>query len=797
MSAGFSSLYYTDCLPGQGLRGGAGFQFQAVSADVGHDEMALVQRSSLYEAPSSWMRERRPAGEYPPSLTHVVDGVYATARGIYLGAEVNGAREGNQFTHAVTTADPDSYGEVRPAQLWNAPWWVEAPAPSTRCEALPAAPEHGPWGRDAVREWVLGKPDGQEWLTAVLSTLDRIGGPDGKRIAFVANDAADVLGWLAAGTLLLPQARALRISFRVFATNPQYSRHDVIALHPDWAGAYADVRRTDEFVVFNLATGEHAEVAPTEAASFWVPRFLRDDPYDVVDAVELADGSARTRGEPENAGDRVASCVVTLGESLEDPAAGACLAEWLAVQPLESVEEYRAELVTAALGAVRDAKSLRLLDNAAHRHGATPEVVTAVRQALLVAEVEAVLAGAADVVGPRSPVKATREMTAVVERAANEVRPESMNALLVLAGEFGVRADAAAFRDGAHRFVTWWAANPAASVDPGRWPDTEQLLHLLRDELGARQRPGTGAAWWPLLWRTIADPTAPLDMALASAAVALGGAPIRSSVISRVAGLTDRDDVAWRALFGDASPETAEILAFVTRYERTSAEVATAVFRALNSLGRAELDVLAVLADRGHVPSQAGWRRVVEDDVVLRKWLANPSGRAARELAKLHDTAMSARSHQILHVLLEKARPEDAATAVRYAGAAMVAVLCRELPGRWMPWGANSARAVGLTYLTAMSPNCSEALIEQLEHQLARFAGTTTEERVAEVASSPNLMASHEITEWRRFAAASRSSYAESRKRPAKSSAKKKPEKPEKASSPRSSRWPFSRKGGE
>ncbi|HWD81840.1 MAG TPA: hypothetical protein VG497_23250, partial [Kribbella sp.] len=139
---GFDSLYYTDCVPGQGLRGGAGFQFQAVSPGVAHDTMSLVQRSLLYEAPVAWMREQRDAATYPPSLSHVfADGVYATARGRYLGAEANGVREGNQFTHAISTADPEVYGLTRPAQLWDAPWWAEKPASTTECERVPADPD--------------------------------------------------------------------------------------------------------------------------------------------------------------------------------------------------------------------------------------------------------------------------------------------------------------------------------------------------------------------------------------------------------------------------------------------------------------------------------------------------------------------------------------------------------------------------------------------------------------------------------------------------------------------------------
>ncbi len=121
--------------------------------------MALVQRTALYEPPPSWMRERRPVGDYPRSLAHTVeDGLLVTAAGRYLGQEANGTREGNQFTHAVATRDPAAYGLLRPAQLWAAPCWASAPAPGTELDPLPAAPDPGPLDTETVRDRVRGRP---------------------------------------------------------------------------------------------------------------------------------------------------------------------------------------------------------------------------------------------------------------------------------------------------------------------------------------------------------------------------------------------------------------------------------------------------------------------------------------------------------------------------------------------------------------------------------------------------------------------------------------------------------------
>ena len=140
----FGSLYYTDCRPGQGLQGGAGFQFQAATPGVATEAMPMVQRAALYEPPSAWMRDRRPVTEFPASLAHSFeDGIFATAAGIYLGKEANGTRQCNQFTHAVVTRDPAAYAAERPAQLWGAQGWATGPAAATQLPELDAPPAGG------------------------------------------------------------------------------------------------------------------------------------------------------------------------------------------------------------------------------------------------------------------------------------------------------------------------------------------------------------------------------------------------------------------------------------------------------------------------------------------------------------------------------------------------------------------------------------------------------------------------------------------------------------------------------
>jgi len=365
VSSGFGSLYYTDCRPGQGLQGGAGFQFQAASPGVTTEAMPLVQRTALYEPPVRWMRQRKPVRDYPPSLAHTAEGgVFATAAGRYLGQEANGTREGNQFTHAVVTRDPADYGSVRPAQLWGAPWWAVAPAPGVELDQLAAHPPPGPLDVETVRDRVHDSAGGQERLTALVSAIHHLADPEYRRtVVLVSTDPEEAACWIAAATLLLPRPEALHVSFKVFVADGQYGQHDIIALHPQWAGSWADTEPGSGLAVFDLGRGCHTEVDVTDAACFWVPRLLAEDPYDVVDAVELAGQFARACADGTDAqvqptdADRLVAVVVAAGERLTGQRQAQQAADWLLTAPAEATRIARdpvlAAVLEAAPGALR------------------------------------------------------------------------------------------------------------------------------------------------------------------------------------------------------------------------------------------------------------------------------------------------------------------------------------------------------------------------------------------------------------------------------------------------------------
>ena len=324
MSRGFGTLIYTDCRPGQGLRGDTGLQFQARSDGVGASEMDAVQRALLYEVPVNWVSRCRPLEEYPASLAHVWDpatGVLGTAQGVYLGREANGLREGNQLTHAVVTTDPDSYGLVRPAQLLHVPFWTREPAPTTECPRLADGWQPGMAEPEIVRDFVAAHKDGRALLVTLLSALFRMGEPHPDRVMFIAERPEEVLQWITAATLLLPQRQALTIGFKVFTTNPGYCPQPVLAVHPDWAGPYRSAGTSAGFVVLDLISRSFTDVPADELAERWVDLFLSSDLYDVMDAVELASVVAEAGAAPKQAA--AVALAVTLGGR-----AGAVTSRW-------------------------------------------------------------------------------------------------------------------------------------------------------------------------------------------------------------------------------------------------------------------------------------------------------------------------------------------------------------------------------------------------------------------------------------------------------------------------------------
>jgi GTPase-associated protein 1, N-terminal domain type 2/GTPase-associated protein 1, C-terminal domain/GTPase-associated protein 1, middle domain len=727
---GFGSLYYTDCRPGQGLLGGAGFQFQATSENVSSGVRELVQRTVLYEPPSVWMRAHRPVEQYPRSLAHVADGGrYVTAAGHYLGTEAGGMREGNQFTHAIVTDDLASYGLARPAQLWGASWWAGQPAPTTVCDPVVAEPPPGPWHARAVRDRIAENPHAERVLVALLSALQGLSDPDRIRILIVSDDAETAAVWIAAATLLLPRKDALSIGFKVYATNPHYSPHQILAVHPDWAGA---VTTSGGFAVFDLVENRHATIVATERAKFWVPHFLERDPFDVVDAVEFAgvhgraaaqrnsesQSSSANQSQPASAADRLAAMAVAVGERATTTAHAALLAQWLAAVPLQTAQLAAEAVVDAVVTGVHDAPSLRALDSAVHGRG-VPAVAAAVRRALAEAEVHetyrtsgqhgtdrATLAPAEGSPADRAPV------VGIIERGLASARPELLPSLLALANRFHVIPQIVNFLDSAQAFVAWWADNPDSVVDPSGWCSGAELVDLLRDELTLRlrgsRRPDTERAiyshWWRLLWATVIDPADPLDRFVIDAGASQADSATRRQVQLAVLHRGDADPgaFAWRVVFGQRRPDATSVLHFLqglpTGFFVSYALVGYA-YQAMQDtpeLSRDVLEVLRYLRPIWGPPPE--YHRVIawaaEDETLyqmisgLGELSVETARGCGRQLAEASLDLLAARLDEVIDELF-RGRPTIAELVVLGAGPVVRRLLIPEFERRWKQPGSD------------------------------------------------------------------------------------------------------------
>ncbi|GIJ48324.1 hypothetical protein Val02_52100 [Virgisporangium aliadipatigenens] len=579
-SARFETLIYTDCRPGQGLQGTAGLQFQARSPDADREAMSVVQRSLLYEPPSSWMRARRPVAEYPRSFAHVADGLLATGAGVYLGREANGGREGNQLTHSVVARDPAAYRHVRPAQLFGAPFWRDEPAPSTECPPLTDDWEAGPIDAVAAQEFVRAEPDGAQRLSALLSALERVHAPDGRRVLFIAEEPDAVLHWLIAATLLMPQEHALRVGFKVFSTDPAYAVQPVVAVHPAWNSTSVRVGDDGGYVVFDLVDGGWTPVGADAHVRERVDLFVNEDPFDVVDIVELAAGtgivdSRRAFGlgrammlpdRPVSDGDAEAEAEVAVA--------------WLRDTPADLLGAHRGVLVDRLTSQVErwTLDTLRALDAVAVSGQVPADRVAPVRIALIRKELELAertreVEAAPLPALPAGTWDATHQDEAqrLVDDTLRAGLPtETFEAVLRVAKRFGLSVDLEGLGEQANRFVDDWVGQPGLGYDPSAWPRGHEFKNILLEQLNLLVLRGyahdVADRWWRRLIDEHRTPGSPLADAVLAAAMH-GGSPaeraaLTESVLRQATTATEPYSAvraAAGALWGRHQPTTEEL----------------------------------------------------------------------------------------------------------------------------------------------------------------------------------------------------------------------------------------------
>lgn len=624
----FERLLYTDCAAGGGRGGSNGFQIQAQSRGVETDQEDMAVGSLLYSTQAEWIAESRPVEAFPLGFAHSSDSGYGTAQSCYLGKEITGGRPGNHLADCLLTRDADLYGAIRPAQLWRSELWRSTPWDSIECPPFDGYLEPGPLDNEAVTDWLQQDPRRARPLAGLLTVLEQPSGPD---VILVADEPQDALLWIAAATLLLPIRRAVEISFKVFVNNLSRGKHRIRAV-PRSLNPYLAPGSQNSAFFLDAGTGAADTQAVSPRAAFWVERLLTaDDPYDVVDAVELA----AALGSGENAGEsveattadaRIVAWAITMAdEPVDDPTA---VMRWLSGARPEDRNEHGAVLLERILQSDPDAATVRWIDQA-FASGAVGEDRARARQMLLRAEVDDARKGVnppaqllADLdAGPN----ARRDAESLVGSAIlTQPSDAKVDALLRIARRHGIALPLASLSDRLHAFVTGWLDTPTAAYEPTEWALSEQILDLLHEQLtrgldqsGPENLVPILQRVWPSMINRSGDLREPLNWHLHAAAVAATPPEQRTQRLSasfaELAQASDRNAVAigmqqTMLQWGVIGPQEAMVVASLlpTRvylHERIANEASAAVQQAAEDPDLLVLVTIDALEKRKILPS--------------------------------------------------------------------------------------------------------------------------------------------------------------------------------------------------
>jgi GTPase-associated protein 1, N-terminal domain type 2/GTPase-associated protein 1, middle domain len=551
----FDRLLYTDCRAGTGRGGGGGFQVQAQSAEVDAGQSRMAVRWLLYDAQNAWIMQNRPVEDFPLGFAHCHQEGYGTAQSRYVGKEATGGRRGNHLADCLLTRDPDLYGPTRPAQLWRSELWRAEPWDTKDCPQLAEAPPPGPLTVEAVAAWLRAQPERADALARLLTVLED---PAGRNVVITASGPDEALRWIAGATLLLPVRAALEVSFKVFRSHPWPADQRIVAV-PRELNAQLVPGRTESAFILDADEAVSDDTAVSERSRFWVGRLAAaEDPYDVVDAVELAEALQPGAG-PDPADAMVTAWAVTAPDQpLTDPAA---LLRCLSGADPAAQREHGPAVTARVLDADPPPSALRWIDEAAGL-GRFDIDRGALRGALLAAEIAAARAGSAapgEVLVPvPADASARRDADSELSSAILLGSDAEVALLLPLGRRYGIEPQLPPLLDRLRTFVLTWIDDQRLDYHPGNWALRDEILDVAHAELrlrlsergvpailGALDRLGPHFADRP------GDPADPLDWHLAAVAIrALSGPQrqVRVSALLAEALRTPRPDTAMAGI---------------------------------------------------------------------------------------------------------------------------------------------------------------------------------------------------------------------------------------------------------
>ena len=619
----FDRLLYTDCRAGTGRGAGGGFQIQAQSSGVDAAQARMAVSWLLYEAQNAWIVQRRSVNDFPRGFAHASAAGYGTSQSCYLGQEATGGRQGNHLADCILTHNPDLYGPTRPAQLWRSDLWRAEPWDSVECPQLDREPPLGPLTVGAIAGWLQERSARGPVLGRLLSILED---PAGRRVIILATSPDEALAWIAAATLLLPMRLALNISFKVFCTNALRAEQRIVAIPRELNPQIAPGQANSSFIL-DAENCISDDAGISDRAQFLVTQLAdADDPYDVVDAVELAE-SLSAGGRPGGVDAIITAWALTLPtNSLPELAA---LQRWLSDADLQALQEHGTAVANRILDARPSADTLRHIDATAGLGRIDVDRV-ALRGQLLSAE----LAEARDSIAPPPQqlsgvtldFEAHRDADSELTSAILLGSDNQIDLLLRLARRHSITLQPAPLAGRLQKFAAHWVTGEFAAPDPAGWALHEEILDFAYDELRARLDQH-GAAdvlaalrrLHPYFAHRPADQADPLDayrrVAGAAALPTRQRAPTLRALLGQIMRLPvgaegiaamQRALVEWGAI-GPA--EASEVLACLPESIAVDPAIARiASDELLRRAGKPDprvLDLLAILDRRGLAPEAA------------------------------------------------------------------------------------------------------------------------------------------------------------------------------------------------
>jgi GTPase-associated protein 1, N-terminal domain type 2/GTPase-associated protein 1, middle domain len=714
----FDRLLYTDCLPGAGRGAGGGFQVQAQSSGVDSGQSKLAVGSLLYEVQVPWLNQRLPVGEFPLGFAHVCGDGYGTAQSRYLGKTAAGGRDGNHLADCLLTRDADRYGAIRPAQLWRSPLWRDEPWPDKECPQFDASGlEAGPLTADAVAEWARAQPERGPVLSRLLTLLED---PGGRRVVIVSDGPDEAMAWIAAATLLLPARQALEVSFKVFSSIPLRTEQRIAAAPAALFPQIAPGRAGAGFVL-DARTGAADEGEVSERAEFLTRKFTGEgDPYDVIDAVELADALG-DRGQHLGGRDAMltAWALTRPDETVPEPPA---LFRWLASARPALLAEHGPAVTGLILGAAPTPDALRWIDAAVADKRLTADPA-AVRVQLLAAELAQIRDGAGTVPVqedlPAVPldVSAHRDAESELSSAILLGSGKQADLLLCLARRHGIAPDLAApLQERLRDFVSGWMDHPSG-YHPDRWALGPEVLRCAYGVLRERAIANGVRSVEEVIRRLNryfgehADLSDPLDCSIQASLIAaedrtarvrrlrqllanirdLTASPALAPVAPAAATGLQRALIDWRAVDGEVAVAVlTELPDSLDIDEVISSRAAQELDHMSEKPTRELLELLTRLDQRGKAPTSGRLARVLAADTEVRTFIRRAHDRRARTdagyaqdtvkvLCEADQAVVQARLDEVLSACLEAAHPQLGAVVLT----SLKSPLPRLLAERW------------------------------------------------------------------------------------------------------------------